>query len=254
MKTGPSLILLTLLFPLCGFVLSAQDVQEPRHAPDGGSRMTIANITIPPMTGAPFTATVKAEVTRRLEDGTTVTIKNHRTVARDSSGRIFQERRLLTADGDVHETSVTQLEFSDPATHEMYVCDPTGRTCTLRPYYAQSYVGSAPMQQAVPDGKGRTPSVNLGSAILNGLDTVGTRETAVVDPVISGGNRPISVTKEFWYSQQLGINILTKRFDPRFGTQIFEVTDVLLGEPDANYFELPPGATILWTTPQTPSR
>jgi hypothetical protein len=71
-------------------------------------------------------------------------------------------------------------------------------------------------------------------------------------PIGAQNNRTFTVTKEFWYSGQLDINMVTKRFDPRFGTQIFQVSDLILGEPDAKLFELPAGATILRKSPQVP--
>lgn len=251
MRIGRSLILFVALFCVPILVCIAQGSGEESHAPDGGSRLTISNISIPPIPNAPFTAIVKAEVIRHLEDGTTLTNKNHRTVARDSSGRIFQERRLLTEDGDIRETRLTQLEFSDPTTHQLYICDPTGLSCTLHPYFESASVQHVQSRQS---DQGGLQSVNLGSAIINGIDTVGTRETTVINPNGAGDNRTISVTKEFWYASQLGINMITKRFDPRFGTQIFQVTDVILGEPNPRLFELPPGAKILEEKPLMPSR
>jgi hypothetical protein len=46
-----------------------------------------------PIPNARFTATVRTEVIRRLEDESTIVRKNHRLVARDRSGRVFEERR-----------------------------------------------------------------------------------------------------------------------------------------------------------------
>jgi hypothetical protein len=45
--------------------------------------------------------------------------------------------------------------------------------------------------------------------------------------------------KEFWYSPRLGINVVTKRFDPRFGVQNFTVSGINQGEPDPRLFEPP---------------
>ena len=251
LKIGPSLAFLVTLFTLSNLVLVAQDSDQASHAPDGNSSISLVSIYIPPIPNAPFTAIVRAEVIRHLEDGTTFSSKNLRTVARDSSGRIFQERRLLAEDGDVHEMPVTQLEFRDPLMHQLFVCEPDGSSCTSYPYFQSTSVPLLPSKQA---GKGGLQSVSLGSAIINGIDTIGTRETSVIAPNGAINNRTFTLTKEFWYSQQLGINMVTKRFDPRFGTQIFQVTDLILGEPDTKIFELPPGATILQQTPQPPSR
>lgn len=51
--------------------------------------------------------------------------------------------------------------------------------------------------------------------------------------------------REFWYSPQLGVNLISKREDPRFGIQNFEVTDIILGDPDSQLFEIPSGSKIL---------
>lgn len=51
--------------------------------------------------------------------------------------------------------------------------------------------------------------------------------------------------REFWYSPRLGVNLISKRQDPRFGSQNFEVADISLGEPDAKFFEVPSGFKVL---------
>ncbi len=54
------------------------------------------------------------------------------------------------------------------------------------------------------------------------------------------------MVKEFWYAPQLGINLVTKRFDPRVATiQNFTVTQINLSEPESKLFALPPDARII---------
>jgi len=89
MKRCASLLLITFLYVLAPR-LSAQNSEPAVHAPDGNSREQLVNIFIPALTKAPFTATVTAEWLRTLEDGTTVSLQNRRSVMRDSAGRIFQ--------------------------------------------------------------------------------------------------------------------------------------------------------------------
>jgi len=60
-----------------------------------------------------------------------------------------------------------------------------------------------------------------------------------------GNDSPILSRREFWYSRQLGLNLLSIREDPRFGTQKLELSDVVLGEPDAKLFTTPEGSEIL---------
>jgi hypothetical protein len=55
----------------------------------------------------------------------------------------------------------------------------------------------------------------------------------------------MAIEREFWYSTELGFNLLSKRSDPRIGTQTFTVTDLILSEPDPKLFELPEGFKIV---------
>ena len=86
---------------------------------------------------------------------------------------------------------------------------------------------------------------DLGKQSLAGLDTVGTRETTVIEAGAIGNDNPIQTTLEYWYSRELGVNLISKRHDPRFGTQNFELSNIVLGEPDAGLFEVPSGSTII---------
>jgi hypothetical protein len=62
---------------------------------------------------------------------------------------------------------------------------------------------------------------------------------------LSSDTKSLLVKREFWYSAQLGLNLVSKRQDPRFGIQNFDVSDIVLGEPDAKLFELPGGSKII---------
>ena len=80
---------------------------------------------------------------------------------------------------------------------------------------------------------------------MNGLDLIGTREIQTINAETAGTDRPLSVTKEFWYSPRLGFNVSTKRSDARSGTEVFIVTDINTSEPDANLFTLPKCAQVV---------
>jgi hypothetical protein len=248
MKRATVLALSLGLFTLFTSNLCAQDSGPATHAPDGGFMMRIQSISIPTIPNAPFTATVRTEVVRRLEDGSTIVRKNHRLVARDSSGRVFEERRMLSSDDDSQQSDLTQLEFRNPVSQDRYNCDPQGRTCHVFPYQ--------PPPSALPESVGGkndlVTRVALGNSMVSGVETVGTRELTVIPARAAASNRPLTITKEFWYSAQLGINIVTKRFDPRSGTQTFVVDDLIVGEPNPSLLEVPAGATILRTTVQQP--
>jgi hypothetical protein len=164
----------TLLFALAPaalalpFAAGQQSPQDAPHAPDGSTMERINNIDIPPLPNAPFTATVTAEWTRKLEDGGTLSTSNHRTVARDSSGRIFQERRFLVPGGDKNSSPISELDFSDPNLHELYICLPSIRTCRLHNYFAPAEFH---LQQPgeLPDGRGTLTREDLGKNTLEGV-------------------------------------------------------------------------------------
>lgn len=221
--------------------LVAQAPQDAVHAPSGGTRMTLESIAVPPLANAPFTATVSTTWVRRFDDGSTQTIQNHRTIARDNLGRIYQQRRNLYPEGNPRENEIRQIEISDPQTHEIYFCHPIERRCELRAYFAPT--SAAPVIPAGPlnDGKAFLTRVPLGNDSVGGVETIGTRETTTLNAASIGNDRSISIVKEFWYSPQLGINLIEKRQDPRVGTQTFIVSEITLGEPDARLFEMPVG-------------
>lgn len=239
-------ILLSALTPVVlalPLAVCQQSAEDAPHAPDGNTMERINNIDITPVENAPFAATVTAEWTRKLEDGGTMTISNHRAVARDSSGRIFQERRFLIPGGDKNPSPLSELDFSDPNLHELYICFPSIRVCRLHSYFATAEFH---LQQPgdLPGGHGTLTREDLGKNTLEGVEVVGTRETLTLSPNTVGNSQPLAITKEFWYSPQLGINLLVKRVDPRHGTQIFSVSELTLASPPPAMFQLPQGYVV----------
>jgi hypothetical protein len=237
-------LLLVGFFILPGLLSLAQTPQQPQRPPDGGTREVLISILIPSLPNSSFSATVNAEWIRQLADGSAITLKNHRAIARDSAGRIFQERRILVPDDGKSVSGVSQIEISDPVSHSLYICVPTERVCQLEEFSAPEWVRPGP-PGAVPKHPGGPDLEDLGKQSISGLETVGTRETIVIPTGAIGNNSPLLMKREFWYSPRLGINLISKRQDPRAGIQNFEVTDIVLGEPDTKLFEVPAGSKIL---------
>lgn len=82
-------------------------------------------------------------------------------------------------------------------------------------------------------------------ANTNGVDTTGFRETTTINPGVMGNDQPMISTREFWYSAQLGINLISKVDTPQSGKQVFTVKDLTTSEPDPTIFELPEGYKIV---------
>ncbi len=242
-------------FALAGIVAIClvSHAQSPRpnpataHAPDGGTTWHIQSIAVLPLTNASFSATVTTEWTSILADGSTATVKNHRTIARDSSGRIFEERRAFTPDGDTQPTRIMALEYSDPNRHEFYSCNPVDKTCYLstyaRPPMSAMPAGMGGLQLcgcATPPGQGYSVKQEaLGQQTIEDLDATGSREITTLPVGQFGNARTEPIVKEFWYSPRLGLNLVTKRFDPRSGSENFIVNHLSLNEPDPRTFEPP---------------
>lgn len=203
--------------------------------PDGGSREVLISILIPSMPNAPFSATVNTESIRQLPNGTSITLKNHRAIARDRAGRIFQERRMLVPEDGKHESVLTQIEISDPVSHELYICVPREKVCQVEAFTPPSFEPPRVVSDnAAPPG---TPSFqSLGKQLIGGVETLGARETVTIEVGTIGNDSPIEIRREYWYSPQLGVNLLSKLDDPRVGMQNFEISDLSLAEPDRKLF------------------
>lgn len=237
-----SAALIALTVPLC-----AQQVIQ--HAPDGSSRIHIDSIDIPTVPNAPFSATVVTQITRILPDGSKQTNWNHRLVARDSSGRVFQERRAFTPEGNVKTTLLTQLQYDDPNTHERTLCNPFNKVCNV---YVVNYTTELPSQNAslpalttLPNGV-TIQREDLGHNTVQGFDCLGSRQIDTIPAGLRGNETSQPEVREFWYSPQLGINLITKRFDPFVSsTQNFTVTQLTPSEPDPKNFTPPDGYTLV---------
>jgi len=225
-----------------------KDAQQ-YYVRDGGVTETLESIVIPPKAGAPFTLTLETEWVKTLYDGGTITSVNQRRIARDSSGRIYQERWFLVPKNGKIESKMTTVQIADPNAHTLYNCFmlQQPKQCILSGYApstAAVYKEASPPPGELNDGAGTAMHEDLGKQSIDGLETTGTRDSVIYNPGVFGNDRKVSVEHEFWYSAHLGINLLSIRSDPRFGKQTFRATNVILAEPDPKLFELPEGFTV----------
>jgi hypothetical protein len=222
----------------------AQKSEEGMHAPDGGVIEQFNSILLPPVPHAPFSSTVTAEWTKVLEDGSTLTVQNHRLVVRDGAGRIYQERRRLVPKDSQEDPDLQRIEISDPLTHKKYFCRTATHVCALEDYSGPEAATTQPVGTQ-EDNFGTLTREDLGKTSVNGVEAVGTRETRTLNPGAIGNERVIAIVKEIWFAPQLGINVSVKRMDPRHGTQVINVTEISQGEPDPKLFQVPAGYTVV---------
>jgi hypothetical protein len=188
---------------------------------------------------APFSGVVTSQLDRALDDGTHINRENQEVVMRDSQGRVYRERTIRSTGASPHDIQLITL--LDPSQHVQYLCTPLKICRTIR-YRDPSGLRHPPGFDSRKD-----PNVtveDLGTAEMNGIEVDGKRVTRTIPEETVGNDRPFTSVDESWHSKQLDINIQVKRTDPRMGTHTVTMTNIIAGEPDAKYFEIPEGYRI----------
>jgi hypothetical protein len=216
---------------------------------DGGVNQTLQSIYIPVLLNAPFTAIVHTEWARPMPGGGNVLLVNRRRVARDSEGRIYEERwALVPKDGT--ESIMNLIQIADPGDHALYNCDMLEKPhrCYLQDYAgtaSATYVPAIGKTGPLPGNAGYRTHEDLGVRYFEGLDCTGTRDTTTYEKGVFGNDRPVAATREFWHSDKIGINLISLVTGPNVGSQSFKVTDVNLAEPNPALFQLPKGSVVV---------
>jgi len=217
---------------------------------DGGSPTRLESIAVPPKSGAPFTLTLETEWVRPMSDGGSQTIANKRKIARDSSGRVYQERWLLVPKYGARRSQMNAIQIYDPHEHVVYTCmtlvEP--HVCNMNNYYGSTdaiYKPASVQSGALPNDIGIAFHEDLGTKFVADQITTGARDTITYNAGVMGNDRSMTVIDEHWYSDDLAVNLLSIREDPRFGKQTFAVTKVNMSEPDPRLFELPAGYRVV---------
>jgi len=211
---------------------------------DGGASTVLRSIYIPPLRGAPFSAIVHTEWAKPLAGGGSTTTVNQRRVVRDRDGRVYQERWLLVPKQGKIPSRMNMIQIYDPNQHsglDCFALGPRKGECALSIYEMVESPDAPVTTGPLPDNTGFRTHEELGTQVIEGIETVGTRDTTIINAGAMGNDEPMKIVREFWHSQKLGVNLVSIVSDPRFGTQTFTLTDVDVSEPDPRYFELPAG-------------
>jgi TonB family protein len=225
------------------------------------SRLRIGNVK-----NAAFSAEIVSESIQTLADGNRIVHRTNTTVYRDGQGRTRQETSFKIRDANSsgykeHRT----IQISDPVGGQSITLDPQNRTA--HKFAQRSFieprgviglpdvsVAGAPNGAAIAPGNfgatarspiGRfdanmeTKSESLGAQTIEGVAAEGTRITHTIPAGSMGNDRPIEITYERWYSQELQLDVLIKSVDPRSGESTQQLTNINRSEPDASLFEAP---------------
>jgi hypothetical protein len=243
-----------LALPAMGQEPTPQDPQKKVtivHTHDGGVTEVLQSIVVPPKAEAPFTLTLETEWVKQLYEGGTTTFVNRRRIARDAAGRVYQERWALVPKNDDHVRSIlSMIQIFDPLAHTRHDCFMLGKknTCELLNYERSTsniYKPISPATGPLSGDQGSAIHEDLGKRLLVGVETEGTHDTLIYNPGAFGNDRKMTVENEFWWSPQLGLNLLSIKIDPRIGKQTFTVTDLVQGDPDPSLFQLPAGFEVV---------
>jgi hypothetical protein len=203
------------------------------------------------VTGAPFTASFSQQSTQVLADGNRIERTTSGTLARDSNGRTRREM-TLPAIGPWAISGKTPphvVFINDPVAGVNYVLQldkKIARKLTVLGKQPQTVQiqGNRPLPGFAQEVHNESTTESLGSQTMGGLTVQGTKTTRTIPAGAIGNEKPIVITVERWYSPDLQMNVLIKRSDPRTGDNVFQLTNIQQGEPDASLFQVPSDYTV----------
>jgi hypothetical protein len=202
------------------------------------------DIFVTPIPVNPFTGTVNVERSFVQKDGEIVKLKTAREIGRDSRGRIFNEMRTLVSASGNESPQIVGVHIYDPETRVTITVNDrqhTFRKGTVnRPPEAvpPSFLSASSGLNTLPQNQ-FTKEEDLGNKVIEGLTVHGVRQSQTIPD--ENGRKGVVITDEYWYSEDLRINLVLKHNDPRTGGVIMTVTGIKRSEPDPGRFEIPAG-------------
>jgi hypothetical protein len=210
----------------------------------------VEGIFVTPVPGAPLTAIVEVQSAQVLADGSILAKKSVANIARDSQGRIYNERRQLVSPSFNGRPQLLSFHVYDPETRISTFVNPTTRVARQFTLSAPAPVVEASPGSLISTRKQPIEGEDLGTQMMEGVSAHGVRKTSAVPAAASGTGKPVVVTDEYWYSDELHLNMLVKHDDPRTGQQTVTVTRVDRSEPNEAMFKVPAGYKVVDENPE----
>jgi len=194
----------------------------------------MANLVLP-VAGAPLTAEIVEEVTRKLPDATWKTEVTISKVSRDAAGRMRIEANINSPDGD----ATLAVQIMDRAEGFMALLIPAENAGGRLNFPKQD--PSAPGNIAffggplieVPGTKS-VKSEPIGKQIIEGIAFQGDRTTTTSD-----GQPSLVGVEEHWMNRELGLIGLMKSSGPNEQTSA-KLRNIRRVDPDPSLFRIPP--------------
>lgn len=210
-------------------------------------------VFVTPVPGAPFSAEVEKDMMQVLKDGSLFHRKTAALIARNSQGRIHNERHEVLPASSTRKPIIFSILIYDPETRLRTFLLPQTHIASQRILShppsteppANGWVHLVSALASIPNLKVQ----DLGPSVMDGLDVHGYRRFLTIPAQASGTDLPVVVSDEIWYSEELRINLLTKQNDPRTGSLTVTVTNINVNEPDVDLFAIPPDYKLVDMTP-----
>ena len=210
-------------------------------------------IFITPVAGQPLSATVTIEAKRELNDGSLWQRRATSLIARDSQGRIHNEAHAFVPLGLDRESALMSVHIYDPQTRLNTFLSPYTHVARQRTLLQEPAM-APPANWAQMDQRFHpSPNVqleDLGTQTMEGFYVHGYRRRNTYDAQSTGTGRSIVVTDEYWYAEEIRLNLLEKHNDPRRGDFTTTVTQVNRTEPAGELFLVPAGYRVVDVTPE----
>jgi hypothetical protein len=214
-----------------------------------GVQTRIDGVFVTPVPGVPFSATVLVETTQTLQGVATDTRKSTANIARDSRGRIYNEFRTLMPASFPGLPPLVSAHIYDPQTRLNIFLNPARNLARQSTFVGTPAATTTPPWERIAANNPSVTKVDLGTKTVENLLVRGVQVTRTIPAAQSSGGSVISVIDEYWYSDDLHMNILTKHTDPRTGQQTVQIQAISRAEPDPLRFEVPAGYKIVDENP-----
>jgi hypothetical protein len=218
-----------------------------------GAPSFYTGIYVTPVPGIAFSGVAQAEATRTLPDGNSFDRKRIERMARDSRGRIYNEGHQNVPLTAPQQSPLMTIHIYDPDTRMNLLLNPYTHVARQRTLPNQPS-GVPPLNWAQVNSTFTPPGEtvrleDLGTSQMLGIDVHGYRRSVTLTEKASGTPQPVVVTDEYWYSEDLRLNMMIKHTDPRTGTLTVTVTKLDRVEPPAEMFEIPANYKVVDITP-----
>ena len=205
------------------------------------------------VTGAPFSAVAVSETNQTMADGNHISRKTQSNIFRDSQGRVRRELTLvgfdpLAASGQPKSFVV----INDPVAGVTYLLHPDQKSAEKmgKPFAKMGGAMREEMRNKMASraereiANGNLKKEDLGTQTIAGVVVQGTRITRTIPAGQIGNEKPITITHERWYSNDLQTVVMSKRSDPWSGETTYTLTNIQRSEPDASLFSVPSDYTV----------